>query len=110
RPEGGCRIGCKERIAGSGDKNHNASFFKMSNCASPYERFSYLVYLYLAHHTSKRTLGFERVLECDAVHYRRQHSDGIGRRAVQAFCRKRDPAKNVAAADYYGDFNAEATN
>ena len=68
------------------------------------------MHFYRAHHSSERVLILKRVLQRDRVEHSREHSHVISGRAVQALCRKRQSAKNVTTADYYGDFYGEIMN
>jgi len=50
---------------------------------------------------------FERVLERERVHDRRQHTHVIGGNTIEALCAGGKTAKDVAATDHDTDLNAE---
>ena len=50
--------------------------------------------------------GLQRILHRERVHDRREHTHVIGSRALEALGCRRDPAKDIAAADDDTDFEA----
>src|SRR5688572_15467779 len=79
----------------------------MSNCAAAYERLGHFVHLNRAHHPGERVLILERILERNCVEHSREHAHVIGGCAVKPLSGECQSAKNVSAADDYGDFNAK---
>lgn len=101
------RIRRKERIAGTGSKDHDAALFQILQCASANVRFGNLRKRQSALHAGFNAGIAQSVLQGHGVHDRGQHTHVIARGAIHAGGAESHTAEDVTAAHNDAQFDAE---
>src|SRR5262245_19897093 len=100
-------VGGEERLSDAGGENDHAAFFDVADGAAADERLGDFAHLYRGDDAGEDVQLFERVLQRDGVHHRRQHSHVIGGGAIHSRRARLQPAKDVSPADDQRDFDAQ---
>src|SRR5690554_822425 len=103
----GGRIGCKERVACAGGKYHYLALFEVAQGLGADVGLDHLVDVQGGLHASVDTAVLERVLQRQSVHDGSHHAHIVGGGTVHAQGAGRHAAKNIAATDHDGQFDAQ---
>src|SRR5262249_5404024 len=107
--EGGGGIGREVGVAGTCSEDYDAALFEMADGAAANVGFGDLVHFDGGHDAAVHVTFLERVLQGERVDDGAEQAHVVGGAAVHLPRRFRDAAKEVAAADDDGHFDAQAT-
>src|SRR2546423_3936073 len=108
--QGRRRVGRKIRVPRARGEDDDAPLLKMPDGAAAYERLGDLRDVDGRKHTRVHARLLQRVLQDDGVHHGGEHADVVGGGAIHVARALRDAAEDVAAADDYGDLDAQVAH
>ena len=97
--QAGCRVGREIGVAGAAAEDDHATAFEVSQRALPVEGLGHVLHGDRGLHAGVDALARQSVLQGEGVDAGREHADGVTTRPIDALCRARDTAEDVAAAD-----------
>src|SRR5690606_22435456 len=103
-------IGREVRISGSGPKDDDAPFFKVTDRAALDVRLGNRFDFKRSLQTREHPLVFQSALQRHSVDYRREHSHVIALNAIDALSGTGNTSKNVTSANYDGNLDTTFVN
>src|SRR2546423_6846538 len=108
--QGRRRVGREVRVASPRGEDDDAPLLEVPDGAAAYERLGDLRDVDGREHARVHARLLQRVLQDDGVHHGGEHADVVGGGAIHIARALRDAAEDVAAADDYGDLDAQVAH